>query len=63
MYHTISSANNKTALHHAAKLGCVAIIKSLLDKDMSVNLINTVDSMPLHIYAEFGQMEVTKNLV
>jgi hypothetical protein len=26
-------------------------------------LINTVDSMPLHIYAEFGQMEVTKNLV
>jgi ankyrin repeat protein len=37
----------------------VDIIKLLRDKGMPVNLADTADSTPLHISAEFGQLEAT----
>jgi ankyrin repeat protein len=34
-----------------------------LDMGMSVNVTNTEDSTPLHIAAQFGNLEATKTLV
>jgi len=47
----ILDINSNTALHHAAIMGSVEIIKTLLDKGMSVELTNAKDSMPLHFSA------------
>jgi len=48
---TIRDINSNTALHHAAIVGSVEIIKILLDKGMSVELTKATDSMPLHLSA------------
>jgi ankyrin repeat protein len=63
IYNTCCSANNKTALHDAAKSDSVDIIKLLLDKGMSVNLANADDSTPLHDSAAFGHLAATKTFV
>jgi len=55
--------NNNTALHLSDKSSSVDIIKLLLDKGMSVNLTNTNDSAPRHVFAQFGHLDATKTLV
>jgi len=41
----------------------VEIIKILLGKEMCVDLTNGYDSTPVHVSAEFGNLEAMKNFV
>jgi len=43
-------------------MGNVEIIKTLLDKGMSVELTNATDSTPLHFSAHCGNLEATNAL-
>ena len=52
----------ETALHNAAVLDIVEIIKSLLDKGMSFDLTNAENSMLLHLSALISNLEATKAL-
>ena len=52
-----------TDLHLAAELGSVDIIKLLLDKGMSVILINTDECTSLFVSAECVHLEAAKLLV
>ena len=58
----IRNAINDTALHLAALLGGVEIIKILLDKGISVDLRNGDDSTPQHVSATYDNLEATKVL-
>lgn len=58
----IPDTEKETALHNAAFLDIVEIIKSLLVEGMSVDLTNAEDSMPLHFSALIGGLEATKAL-
>jgi len=58
----IRDVNSNIALHHAAFMGSVAIIKILLHKGMSVELKNSTDPT-LHFSAYYGNMKSTTALV
>jgi len=60
----IQGAIKSTALHLADDSGSVGIIKLLLDKETSVNLINTDDSFfCVCVSVQFSQLKATKILV
>ena len=58
----IPDAEKKIALHNADILDTVEITKILLDKGMSVDLINAENSVPLHISALIGNLEAMEAL-
>ena len=57
------SSNNIIVFHLVSISSSVDIIKLLLHKEISVNLTNIYDDIPLHFSAHFGQLEASKSLV
>jgi len=59
--------SNVTALHDAVKRGNATTIKALLDQDRSLtNAVSETDprrTYPLHVAAEFGQVDAARMLV
>lgn len=52
-----------TALHLAAELGDVAIVKILIDRDAAINVVDDMGSTPLHYAIVRDHNEIVSYLI
>lgn len=60
---TTIKKRNKTSLHEAVKKKNLKVINKLLDKGVSINLLNAKKQTPLHIAVEGNSFNIVKKLL